>query len=49
MSNELKTLITQAITELAQGDSNQYALSLRLESALLNEKVNYFTELLEST
>ena len=46
MSSELKKLIKEAIIELSQGNSDQLSLSLRLESAVENENVNYFMEIL---
>lgn len=48
MSTELTKLINQAIIELGCGTSEQLLLALNLENAMLNEKSNYFKELLDA-
>lgn len=48
MSTELTNLIKKAIIELGCGTSEQLLLALNLETAMLNEKTNYFKELLDA-
>lgn len=48
MSTELTKLIKKAIIELGCGNNEQLLLALNLENAMLNEKSNYFKELLNA-